>query len=172
MDQNVFEALRRNATMWATAAASAGIDAAVIEPIHAGLSLRVPALLARLEAARKPGAAPAPMLAWEEMTAAERFSRAGLTLEHAFGAQALFKYWQAVLVEVQAEARWDEEVDQQLKPAFLTTWAESSQAASSKSGAKAGSSVRARNAAKKKPEAAWKDVIQGSGSAAEGQGQQ
>ncbi|KAL6753723.1 S-adenosyl-L-methionine-dependent methyltransferase [Haematococcus lacustris] len=33
----VFEALRRNAAMWATAAAGADIDAAVIEPVHAGV---------------------------------------------------------------------------------------------------------------------------------------
>jgi hypothetical protein len=35
------------------------------------------------------------------MSAAERFSRAALTLEHAFGAPAAFEFWNTVSTDVQ-----------------------------------------------------------------------
>jgi hypothetical protein len=66
-----------------------------------GVSYKVPDVVERLQSSRRPPYKTADTPSWGSMSAAERFSRAALTLEHAFGAPVAFEYWAAVSQDVQ-----------------------------------------------------------------------
>ena len=122
-------------------------------PPRPGVSLLVPAVLQRLDAARQ-STAPMEVPDWSAMTLHEQFARAFLTLRHAFGGAAAHKLWALLASEAGAGVASEEGGEgggggSSSADALSLALLESSFKAAWKAAAKAPVGVRAKLAAKK-----------------------
>jgi len=128
-------------------------------PIRFGIVPIVPDIIKRAAAQRTGQAVPPAATSWAEMSQAERFSRALLTLKTAYGGQTACSFWATLGPLLETGVKFDDEsFSSQMKTAFMDNWA---------LGAKSPATAKAKQAAKKSGEQAWKQLQEGAGHSAE-----